>query len=286
MLSQLRSLLARLGKARWVVAGGLGLVAIGIASFALFGSSKEEPSQPAPTREAPTTQSPPPPTSGGGSSGSGGGTEPTWAGLATFKRRCHNLDLRGGRARVLYEPRMEMTRGDSEAVRAAVTLDPSTPADRVLHRTGAADEPGLVVSCRVQAQLTASKYQFDLDEKGWVQRSLYTADTARWSWYVTPKVGGTHTLTLRLRPIVKTQSEDRTAPASFSAENSNLQEYETTAHVDVPLLERPQETMSRLAATLKVAEGLVTALTALLAALIALAGVLGVRRRRKQRATA
>src|SRR5215218_4820868 len=139
-----------------------------------------------------------------------------------------------------------MTRGDSEVVRAAVTLNQSTPPNRVLHRTGAAEEPGLVVSCRVQAELTASKYQFELDETGWVQRSLYTADTARWSRYVTPKVGGTHTLTLKLRPIVKVQREDRTTKASVSAENSNVQEYETSAHVMVPLTERPQETMSRL----------------------------------------
>jgi hypothetical protein len=95
---------------------------------------------------------------------------------------------------------------------------------------------------------------------------LLTADTARWSWYVTPKVGGTHTLTLKVRPIVKEQREDRTTPASVSAENSNVQEYETSVDVKVPLTERPQETMSRLAATFKVAEGLVTALTALVAA--------------------
>ena len=174
-----------------------------------------------------------------------------------------------------------MTRGDSEVVRAAVTLNQSTPPNRVLHRTGAAEEPGLVVSCRVQAELTASKYQFELDETGWVQRSLYTADTARWSRYVTPKVGGTHTLTLKLRPIVKVQREDRTTKASVSAENSNVQEYETSAHVMVPLTERPQETMSRLAATFKVAESLVTALTALVAAVIALGAVLGIRRKKR-----
>jgi hypothetical protein len=59
-----------------------------------------------------------------------------------------------------------MTRGDSDAVAAAVTVNLSTPPDRVLRRTGAADEPGLVVSCRIQAELTASKYQFEVDNKG------------------------------------------------------------------------------------------------------------------------
>jgi hypothetical protein len=54
----------------------------------------------------------------------------------------------------------------------------------------------------------------------------------------------------------------------------------------VPWTERPQETMARLASTLKVAEGLVKAMTLLTLALVAFGAALGIRRRRTRRATA
>ncbi len=191
--------------------------------------------------------------------------------------------MAGARARILYEARREMTRGDAETVAAAVTLDASTPPDQILRRGGAADEPGVIVSCRVQARLVASPYEFELSERRWIERSLLTGDTARWSWYVTPKVGGMHTLVLNVRPIMKVLQTDGVPTSVVAAGGSNVQEYETAVHVEVPWTERPQETMSRIAATLKVAEGLVRAATALLAALLALVTVLGIRRRRKGR---
>ncbi|MDQ4040782.1 MAG: hypothetical protein M3141_03430 [Actinomycetota bacterium] len=175
-----------------------------------------------------------------------------------------------------------MTRGDAEIVVAAVTLDRSAPADRILRRGGAADEPGVIVSCRVQARLVASPYEFELSERKWVERSLLTADTRRWSWYVTPKVGGDHTLILNVRPIMRIKASGDVPVSVLEAASSNVQEYETAVHVDVPWTERPQETMSRIAATLEVAEGLVRAATALLAALLALLAVLGVRRRTRR----
>jgi hypothetical protein len=191
----------------------------------------------------------------------------------------------GAKARVLYEARKEMTRGDADTVTAAVTLDQSVPRDKVLHRRddATAEEPGLVVSCRIQARLNASHYQFEVSDKGWVARSLLTADTAHWSWYVTPKIGGTHTLVLDVRPIL---TLNNTETERVSAEASNVQEYETSVHVRVPWTERPQETMSRLAATFKVAEGLVKAITLLIVALVALGAALGIRgRQRKRRAS-
>jgi hypothetical protein len=191
----------------------------------------------------------------------------------------------------VYEPRKEMTRGSPAPVTAAVTLERSALPSKVLRRPGAAEETGVVVSCLLQARLTASKYQFDLDEKGWIERSFLTTDTARWSWYATPKVGGTHTLVLNVRPIVKLRpTDDKTRSlASIKgvnpAEDSNVQQYETSVHVNVPWTERPQETMSRLAATFKIAESLVAALTALIVAVVALGAVLGIRSRRNKRAT-
>jgi hypothetical protein len=210
---------------------------------------------------------------------------PNWAGLGAYRRRCRDLDLHGAKARVLYEAREEMTRGDSGTVVAAVTLDSSIPRKKVLHRSDdlTAEEPGLVVSCRVEARLEASRYQFDVNETGWVARSLLSTNVARWSWYVTPKLGGTHTIVLDLRPILTIKNAET---HEVSTEAANVQQYETRVHVSVPWTERPQETMARLASTLKVAESLVKAMTLLVIALVALGAALGIRMRKRSRATA
>lgn len=212
---------------------------------------------------------------------------PVYAGLESYERRCRRLDTQGAFARVVFDPRIEMTRGDTNTVNAAVTLGRSVPPDEIIRREGAVAEPGVVVSCLLRAELTASKYEFEIDPTGWVERSLQTTDTARWSWYVTPKIGGANSLVLKVRPIVKIRPEDSAAEeASVSEFESNVLEFETSAHVDVPWIERPQETMARLAGTFKVAEELVTALTALVAALIALGATLGIRRFRQRKAEA
>jgi hypothetical protein len=212
-------------------------------------------------------------------------TTPEYAGLSAYKRRCSQIDLKGALAQVVYKPRQQMTRGDTTTVTAAVTLDQSALPSRVLRSTGAVASPAIVVACVIEARLGASSYIFNLDERGWLSRSFLTSDTARWTWNVGPKVGGTQTLTLEVRPIV------RLAPASGSsdfagAESSDVQSYPIKVQVKVPWTERPAEVMSRLADTFKVAQGLVEATTALLAALLALAAVLGIRRSKAKDATA
>lgn len=208
---------------------------------------------------------------------SGGVRIPEWAGLPAYQRRCEQLDLVGARGRIVYERQRQMTRGDATTVVAAVTLDQSLPPDRVLRREDATAESGLVVSCRVQARLSGSQYDFDIDREDWIERSLLTSDTARWSWYVSPKIGGDHNLSLKVRPIVQFRRTDGST-VLIDASRSNVQEYETRVHVKVPWSERPQETMSRLAATFKVAEELITALTALLLAIpLLVAAFLGLR---------
>jgi hypothetical protein len=211
--------------------------------------------------------------------------EPTFppehlAGLAAYQQRCASLDQTLPRARIVYEAAKSMTRGNSEPIAAAVTLDTATPADEILHRTDAAEEPGYIVSCRLQARLRASSYQFEVDDREWVERSLLTTDTAHWSWYVTPKIGGVHTLVLQLRPVVTVQPQRGAGDLPLSGEESNIVEYETRVHVTVPWVERPQETMSRLASTFNVAEEMVGAVTGFVVALIALLAALGVRRAR------
>lgn len=206
------------------------------------------------------------------------------AGLSDYRQRCESLDNTLQRAQVVYEASKTMTRGEAAAVAAAVTLDDSAPPEQVLHRANATAEPGFLVSCHVQARLRASSYEFDVDQSDWVDRSLLTADTAHWSWYVTPKIGGAHTLVLQLRPVVKVRPEGSGSESTAADLDASIAEYETSVDVNVPWTERPQETMSRLAATFQVAEGLVKAVTGLVVALGALLTALGVRRRRRRNA--
>lgn len=242
---------------RWPAVGALGLVM-------LFSACMGAPGGPSPG-----------PTSGGAPTGE-------IQGLSAYQRRCASLDSTLADARVVFEADKTMTRGESSALAAAVTLDQRTPADEVLHRTGAAEESGFLVSCRVQARLRASAYDFDVSESGWVDRSLVTTDTARWSWYVTPKVGGDRTLVVQVRPILQMQDQDTALVTSEDLEG-NIQEFETRAHVRVPWTERPQETMSRLAKTFQVAESLVQAVTLLVLAIGGLLTALGVKKWLKRR---
>ncbi len=99
---------------------------------------------------------------------------------------------------------------------------------------------------------------------------------------MTPKVGGSHTVVLSLRPIVALRSRGDSA-TEVSVEDANVQQYETRVHVNVPWYERPPELMSRLADTFKVAEGLVTALTGVVVAILALFAALGIRKKRAAR---
>jgi len=199
----------------------------------------------------------------------GSAAVPTYGGLEAYERRCKRINRQGAQAQVVYEENKEMKVGDSDTVRAAVTLDQSSPPEKVLPRTDAASGPGLVVSCRLQARLTASQYEFEVNDSDWIERSVFETDTARWVWHVTPKLGGDHTLTLFVRPIVRQREEGGASDVSLATE-SDVRDYETRVHVNVPWNKRPEEFMTRTASTLNVAEGLVKALTALTLAVLAL----------------
>jgi hypothetical protein len=182
----------------------------------------------------------------------------------------------------VYESDKQMTLGDSDVVRAAVTLDQSTPPDKILQRTGAAQETGLVVSCRLQARLSASPDAFDVSETGWISRALLASQTQRWDWHVTPRIGGTHTLILYVRPIVKTTYHN--VEEALAAE-SDVRDYATRVHVNVPWNKRPEEFMTRVASTLNVTTGLVKAFAALIVALGAVLTALRGLRGRRSRST-
>ncbi len=222
----------------------------------------------------------------GSSSSSGPPQEqlaPRYAGLGTYKHRCNEITTRGAIAQVVYEPSQNMTRGDTATVTAAVTLNRSVLPNRVLQSSGAVAAPAIVVSCVIEAQLSGSGYDFNVDNRAWVPRSFLTADTARWTWYVGPKIGGTQTLVLNVRPIVNIHTT-RSSSSFVTAETADVQQYPIKVHVNVPWTERPAEVMSRLAATFKVAQGLVEATTALLVAVSALLGFVLHKRSRSKRA--
>jgi hypothetical protein len=176
-----------------------------------------------------------------------------------------------------------MTRGDTATVTAVVTLDRTMLPSRVLQSAGAVAAPAIVVSCAIEAQLSAPLYDFNLNEHEWVSRSFLTSDTARWTWYVGPKIGGTKTLVLNVRPIVRVHHVDE-SEASNIVERADVQSYPIKVQVRVPWTERPAEIMSRLAGTFKVAQGLVEGITGLLLALAALATTAGIRHSKAKRA--
>lgn len=248
----------------WLVVVALGALSV-IALVVFSGQSADHSLPSRPTPSPPSRPSP---------------LAPTYGGLDAYERRCKRINRRGALAQVVYEANKEMKVGDSDIVRAAVTLDYAAPPEKVLPRTDAARGPGLVVSCRLQARLTASKHEFELNDGDWIERSVFQTDTARWVWDVTPKLGGDHSLTLFVRPIVRQRKEGGASDVPIATE-SDIRDYETRVHVDVPWNKRPEEFMTRAASTLNVAEGLVKALTGLIVAVVALlAVVVGLRKRR------
>jgi hypothetical protein len=226
--------------------------------------------------------SPPALPSDGGPS-DGGPSEPQYGGLEEYKRRCERINASGARARIDYERATTMKVGDASTIRAGVTLDERVPPERLLRRTDVASASGLVVSCTLQARLAGPEDEFEIDETGWISRALVASDQATWVWSVRPKLGGDHTLTVFLRPIVRRRESGAQTEVDL-ATDAEIRDYETQVHVDVPWNEKPEELMTQLASALDVAEGLVKALTALVVAVGALlAAVATVRARRRRR---
>ena len=154
-----------------------------------------------------------------------------------------------------------MTRGEAELVTAAVTLNHTIPRDQILRRKGVTESQGLLVSCRLQARRSPQRISSVLTSPVGGAIGADT-ETPRWSWYVTPKLGGSHTLVLALRPIVVTANVSASGVESARrAESSDVQHYETRVNVKVPVSERSQGILSTVAKTLDLAKAVVTALT-------------------------
>jgi hypothetical protein len=198
-----------------------------------------------------------------------------------FKKRCE-----GAGATVRYKPNLEGTRGEDQTVGALVTLDP-TPSDEILGQQGETASEGILVSCTLNARLLPLADAFDVDNENWIPGSLKSADTVKWYWGVTPKIGGDHSLLLEVRPFMEARDQDSLTgdPSSqpyTESDPNNVQRYKINAHVNVPWFEKPLEWTSRIAALLNAGESVVKALGLFIAAVIALGATLGIRRHRRQ----
>jgi hypothetical protein len=219
-----------------------------------------------------------------------GASEPTesapeYAALSKYRQRCHHITTSGARAHVVYPPKLAMTRGNGETVTAGVTLSKTVDPERVLHASGGTAAPAIVVSCVLDARLRGSTSSFSIDDGSWQARSFLTGNTVRWTWSVGPKIGGSQTLLLDVRPIVSIRSSkpEGESASDLAPEDATVETYPIKVRVNVPWTERPAELMSRLAGTLKVAQSLVEALTGLVTAAVALLAALGIRKARAKR---
>lgn len=194
-------------------------------------------------------------------------------GLPEYIEECRRLNREFEEANIIYNATEYMRRGDAHTIEAAVTLQIEVPPQKILESEEAIGRR-VRVSCAVEAELRASKEEFDIQEQGWQSQSLLTSPTARWTWSVTPKRGGTHELVLAVRPVITLDDDSATLP-SFEA---STQRYQIAADVSVTPYQRLIEGMDRLASLLTSAQGMVVAFTALVSAIIALR--LTIRRRR------
>ena len=121
--------------------------------------------------------------------------------MANARRRCQRMGRDGAKARVITPTRELMEVGRSNVLTAAVTLDQAVTPEKVLRRKDAVDQPGIVVSCRVRARLEGDAAEFEINNTGWIERSLVNSDQVTWSWRVTPQVGGERKLLVEIKPV-------------------------------------------------------------------------------------
>lgn len=171
-----------------------------------------------------------------------------------------------------------MTRGDSTSVTAAASVDFALPPREVLPGSGTTESKGIILTCTIEARLNASPWDLNISNTGWMSASFLTSETVTWTWYVSPKVGGTQTLILSVKPFVKESGSAEPTPEQYDVAN-----YTITAHVHVPWTQVPAEIMSSIAANLKIADGLVKAATTLVLAVLALLTATGLKKRRKKK---
>jgi hypothetical protein len=162
--------------------------------------------------------------------------------------------------------------GNSQPITATVALvNTKIPPPKALDTQGKIAGP-LLVSCVIEAELRAAKAEFDIEPQSWQLRSLHTSDTARWTWFVTPKLGGRQELELAFRPViaVKVEQERENADPLPREEMASEHTYPIMVNVAVPRDQWMAEKFDRVTVLFKSAAGMITAFTLLVAAFIAL----------------
>lgn len=193
------------------------------------------------------------------------------SGWDAYKERCQRLNQSFEPANVIYNPTEGMRRENSKIIEAAVTLRTELPPQEILKTKEAVAEE-LLVSCVIEAELRADEAEFGIQPQGWKSQSLLTSETARWTWFVTPKRGGKHELVLAFRPVIAVADKSETSRELLGVEAST-QPYRIMVDVSVPGDQWVADKFDRATALLKSAEGMVTAFAALAVAIIALLAV-------------
>jgi hypothetical protein len=160
---------------------------------------------------------------------------------------------------------MQMKRGISSPVTGVVTLDTELPPDKLLPGTEPTSEPILVV-CEIEGYLEGNPNEFEIQPADWEPRSLIGRQNAKWIWIVTPKIGGTLSLVMKLRPVVR--AEERSGKILLS--RPTTVPFSSTVHVSLPPDEAISDRATRTKTVLESLSGMVKALLGLLVLLVAL----------------
>lgn len=190
-----------------------------------------------------------------------------------YLHRCVQATKGIARANVVFDPEMTMTRGSSSTVTAVVTLNTQLPPDQVLPGKGAASEQ-LYVACEIEGSLFGDEEEFSVRPTDWQSRSLIGDQDAKWTWVVKPRMGGTRSLVMDLRPVVKVED----ASGELKTQSLTTVSFESTVHVRVPADQAISDAATRAKVMFDSLSGLIKAMTLLVAVSIALGTALGLRR--------
>jgi hypothetical protein len=208
-------------------------------------------------------------------------TRPT---LADYREACERLNSELSVAAFAVPSTMRMTIDNSALVQAAISLDrnlsPANLIEVVDVTTGS-----ILVSCIVEARLQGASGEFEIEEPGWQSRSLFTAQTVRWTWFVTPKRLGEHHLTLQLRPVLRIHDGWAEPTDESLTEASTFEESILVTVIDPSLGDRMVRSLEGTTRVLRSVEGLLLALAAVLVATAAVKGGLRWRERREKAGT-
>ncbi len=200
-----------------------------------------------------------------------------YVGIDDFKAACEQLNRRLTPANIIYDPEMEMVRGDAKLVEAAVTLDVGTLPEQILDVEGPAVRQ-VLVSCKVEAELRSDSNEFEIKEPGWQPQQLTTQRTAHWNWFVTPKLRGTHEIVLAVRPVVVIVETNIGAESKES--DATEVPHPISVVVSIPWYERLPEILERTKNVLASAKETLLALGGVVSAILIILGLVRRSRRR------